>query len=82
VPSLSRLEKALVHASRDTTYVSRIVRHGVPDDLTDFLSDLLDGIHGPQDIKVFILINDLRVDDSYMRLEATFKALEKSTTIH
>jgi hypothetical protein len=70
-----RLDQVLVHPLRDAAEISYLIGHSVPDNLANFFSDLLNGIHSPEDVEMLIFFDDLRVYNSDMRLEASFEAL-------
>ena len=45
-------------------------------------ADLLDGVHGPNDIEVLVPFDDLLVHDAHVRLPASVETSEKASPIH
>lgn len=52
------LDYVNVHTSRRATYLACFVGHSFPNDLSNFLADLLNSIHGPKDIKMFVFLDN------------------------
>lgn len=54
---------------------------GAPDDLADFLADLLDGVHGPDDVEVFVAFDDFLVHDADVRFAAAVEAAQEAAAV-
>jgi hypothetical protein len=50
--------------------------------LADLTADLLDCIHGPENVKMLILVNNFRVNETDVRLAATLKPVQKPAAIN
>jgi hypothetical protein len=50
--------------------------------LTDLTADLLDCIHRPENVKMLILVNNFRVDETDVRLAAALKPVQKPAAIN
>lgn len=56
------------HPPRHATRAPHLLGHRAPDDLAHLDADLLDGVYGPDDVEVLVLVDDPGVHDAHVRL--------------
>ena len=69
-------------APRCTTDSSGLFGRSLPNHLSDFLSHLFDGIHGPDDIQMLVDLNDLRMDNVDEWFTIALKTTKKTATVN
>src|SRR5271169_3314825 len=72
----------LLKAARRPARAVGFLRRSLPDDILDVPADLFDRVYSPYYVKMLILFDYLRLDQSNMRLSASLKPAKQPPSIN